>query len=331
MSIPPAIVFTAKKGWSWQWQQLMNGLAPKDKNGNYQRPPTEHQTANPLSRSDLQERKHEELPRLLIGRSCPWAHRTWLVHQIRGLQESLIIQMVKANDNAGRWELEASWLGCKSLISLYRICGSPPNHRATVPVLIDPGKETKNNYKPKILGNESTQLIEVLNQWPTNTDAPDLAPNELQEEIKAWEKLIQQNINNGVYKCGFARNQAAYDRAIEALFKTLEKIEQSLGMKGPWICGKRLTLADIRLFPTLVRWEVVYMPLFKCISKPLWFFPKIWEWRQNFMNLPEVYETCDSKAWQQDYFGALFPINPSGIIPNGPNLGEIIYAPSPHK
>ena len=153
----------------------------------------------------------------------------------------------------------------------------------------------------------------------------------LAEEIKTREILVQQNINDGVYRCGFARNQTAYDKAAGALFTTLEKIESSLSAKGPWICGEQLTLADIRLFPTLIRWEVVYMPLFKCLSDPLWTFPNIWSWRQRLMQIPEVAMTCDPSAWQEDYFGALFPLNPSGIVPKGPNLNSLINSSIPQQ
>ena len=101
----------------------------------------------------------------------------------------------------GRWKLEPSWLGCNSLLELYKKCGAPPSHRATVPVLISPGPRDK--HKPKILGNESSQLIEVLNKM-TSKSQIDLFPKELDHEISFWGKLLQNNVNDGVYRCGFA-------------------------------------------------------------------------------------------------------------------------------
>ena len=107
------------------------------------------------------------------------------------------------------------------------------------------------------------------------------------------------------------------------------KINKSLTSKGPWLCGEKLTLADVRLFPTLIRWEMVYMPLFRCSKKPLLLFPKISEWRRRFFQIPEVINTCNSTSWRKDYFGALFPLRPSNIIPAGPELHTIVNAKSP--
>ena len=97
----------------------------------------------------------------------------------------------------------------------------------------------------------------------------------------------------------------------------------SLSQKGPWLCGEEMTIADIRLFPTLIRWEMIYLPLFGCSQEPLWAFPNLWEWRQKLFSIPSVAKTCDSKAWREDYFGALFPLRPSNIVPSGPNLTKI--------
>ena len=329
MSIPPIAVVTARRSWNWQWNQLMNGLAPTDPKGNYQRPPSEHQKATILEENDIINRSKQNLPYLIIGRSCPWAHRTWLVFQLRDLHKNLNLIVAKVDKKAGRWAMEPSLLGCDSLLGLYKKCGQPPSHRATVPTIVDPG--ANNQSKPKLLGNESTQLIEVLNNWPTSKNAPDLAPKLLHKDIEKWQDLLQTSVNDGVYRCGFARTQSAYDKACDELFNALTKIEQSLEQKGPWLCGDQLTLADVRLFPTLIRWEVVYEPFFGCSKEPLWSFRKLWEWRQRFLALPQVLETCDSVAWRNDYFGALFPLRPSGIVPAGPNLVKMVNAKTPNQ
>ena len=124
---------------------------------------------------------------------------------------------------------------------------------------------------------ESAQLVETMNSWPTYNDSSDFYPKELHDEIDKWQLFLQEPVNNGVYKCGFARNQRAYEKASENLFNSLNKIEKSLSIKGPWLCGEKLTLADIRLFPTIIRWEMVYQPLFGCSQEPLWSFPNLWE------------------------------------------------------
>ena len=198
----------------------------------------------------------------------------------------------------------------------------PPHTEATVPVLVDPQEQ-------RILGNESAQLVELLNRWPAAADAPDLAPEDLNPAMSKWQALLQPDVNDGVYRCGFARTQAAYDRAEAALFTALEQVEQSLGSRGPWLCGDRLTLADLRLFPTLIRWEIVYDPLFGCSRLPLWQLPNIWRWRQQLLALPGVLDTCNAKAWRNDYFGALFPLNPGGIVPAGPELSKLVNSGVP--
>ena len=136
-------------------------------------------------------------------------------------------------------------------------------------------------------------------------------------------------VNDGVYRCGFARTQSAYEMSSNNLFDTLKKVNESLSKKGPWLCGKELTLADIRLFPTLIRWEMVYEPLFGCSKEPLWSFPFIWEWRQRLFAMKSISETCDSISWRKDYFGALFPLRPSNIVPCGPDLIKMVNAEPP--
>ncbi len=321
MAIPPALVKTARCGWSWQWQQLMGGLGPADSDGNYRRPAGDHPSAA-LPTQPVEGRLAEHRCILILGRSCPWAHRTWLVHTVRQLGGSLNLLMAKADHQGGRWQLDPPWRNCNTLLELYRHCGASPSYRATVPVLVDP-------LERRILGNESAQLVELLNRWPAAADAPDLEPEDLRSAISDWQKLLQTDVNDGVYRCGFARTQAAYDRAEAALYNALEQVEHSLGSHGPWLCGDRLTLADLRLFPTLIRWETVYAPLFGCSRQPLWQLPNIWRWRQQLLALPGVLATCDAKAWRHDYFGALFPLNPGGIVPAGPELSTLVNSGVP--
>jgi len=299
----------------------MGGLGPADSAGRYRRPASDHLKAE-LPDPAVPDRPSEERPHLILGRSCPWAHRTWLVHQLRQLDTSLNLLMATADHKAGRWSLDPAWLDCSSLLELYRHCDAPPSHRATVPVLVDP-------IERRILGNESAQLVELLNRWPASPSAANLAPQQHQNAIQRWQDLLQPSVNDGVYRCGFARNQDAYGQAETELFEALDQVERSLRDQGPWLCGADLTLADVRLFPTLIRWELIYAPLFGCSRKPLWQFPYLWAWRQRFHALPGVAATCDAEAWRQDYFGALFPLNPGGIVPAGPDLSTLVDARIP--
>lgn len=322
MAIPPVVVAAARTGWRWQWQRLMGGLGPADAAGNYKRPPSDPLTGIAPDPTELAQRTAEMRPHLVIGRSCPWAHRTWLVHQLRNLDPTVTLLIATADHQSGRWALNPPWQNCDNLLDLYRLCNAPPSYRATVPVLVDPQQRG-------IIGNDSAPLVELLNRWPAPPAAWDLAPAALSAEIETWLTLLQPLVNDGVYRCGFARNQTAYDRAEAALFEALATVEQRLQNRGPWLCGEQLTLADVRLFPTLIRWELVYAPLFGCSRYPLWHYPHLWDWRRRFYGLPGVAATCDGVAWRHDYFGALFPLNAGGIVPAGPELSTLVTSSAP--
>jgi putative glutathione S-transferase len=261
---------------------------------------------------------------LIVGRSCPWAHRAWLVWALRQLQQSIRLLIVEPDPQAGRWRFRTPFLGCNTLQELYRRSGADANQRATVPVLVEAASG-------RVVLGESARLIELLNQWPMAAPAHDLVPKALIPEITRWRELLQGAVNDGVYRCGFARNQAAYDRAESELFAALDQAETALASPGagPWLCGEQLTLADVQLFPTLIRLELVYAPLFGVSRRPLWQLPALWQWRQRFHGLPGVADTCCDQAWREDYFGALFPLHPSGIVPAGPALATLVQAPPP--
>ena len=318
MAIPPAVVSAARQGWHWQWLQLMGGLGPADAEGNYTRPASPFDVKPPLPATAEQEGGHV----LIVGRSCPWAHRAWLVWQLRQLQSRIRLLVVEPDPAAGRWRFSEPFLGCSTLQELYRRAGAPPQQRATVPVLVEPASG-------RVVVGESARLMELLNDWPGGDGAPDLEPEALRPAIQSWREQLQHAVNDGVYRCGFARNQAAYNRAEAALFTALEATEAALAAPGggPWLCGEALTLADVQLFPTLIRLELVYGPLFGVSRQPLWQLPALWRWRQRFFALPGVAASCCDQAWREDYFGALFPLHPSGIVPAGPPLATLMQAP----
>ena len=315
MAIPPAVVAAARTGWHWQWLQLMGGLGQADREGNYRRPPGAFVAKPKLPRSAGTPSSHV----LIVGRSCPWAHRAWLVWQLRQLQQSIDLLVVEPDPKAGRWRFNTPFRGCKTLQELYRAAGADPNQRATVPVLVD-------SRTGEVVVGESARLMELLNEWPAPPGVLDLAPANQAQAIGAWRERFQHNVNDGVYRCGFARNQSAYDRAEAALFETLAEAESVLSSPdaSPWLCSAAPSLADVQLFPTLIRLELVYAPLFGVSRQPLWQFPGLWRWRQRFFALAGVAETCCEQAWREDYFGALFPLNPSGIVPAGPALSTLV-------
>ena len=317
MKPPAALVRTARDLWRFQWWILMNGLGPADQQGRYRRPPGAFTALPPVPEPDDLAAGHV----LIVGRSCPWAHRAWLTWTLRRLQPSIALLVVDPDPAAGRWRFREPFEGCHTLMELYRRSGADPSARATVPALWSRGKG-------RILINESARLIELLNRWPAAAEAPDLAPSGRQEAIDHWRERLQGDVNDGVYRCGFARTQAAYDEAVEALFRTLEAVDRELSDQRRqgrhWLCGDSPTLADVVLFPTMIRFEAVYAPLFGCSQRPLWQFPALWQWRSRFHRLEGVAATCNSGAWRSDYFGALFPLHPSGIVPAGPDLATLV-------
>ncbi|MEI8250051.1 MAG: glutathione S-transferase C-terminal domain-containing protein [Synechococcus sp. ELA057] len=316
---PPALLVRSARGfWHCQWRQLMGGLGPADREGRYRRPVSPFTQIPSLPVDADQASAHV----LIVGRSCPWAHRAWLVHRLRRLEGSIDLVVVEPDPAAGRWRFPVPFEGCSTLAELYRGSGAAADQRATVPVLWS-------RRQGRIVLGESAQLIELLDQWPSASGMR-LAPADRLEEINAWRQRLQGDVNDGVYRCGFARTQAAYDEAEAALFAALEAVERELDRRQAqgesWLCGPEPTLADVILFPTLVRLELVYAPLFGVSRRPLWQLPALWRWRSRFHRLDGVAATCFPAAWRQDYFGALFPLHPSGIIPAAPDLESLLHA-----
>jgi len=172
------------------------------------------------------------------------------------------------------------------------------------------------------LSNESSQIIKLLNSIKIQSKIQILTIKDCNQKFL---DLINNSINDGVYKCGFARNQSAYENASRNLFAAINEVENFLQKnEGGWIFGEELSYADIYLFPTLIRWELIYSKLFKCTEQELSSFEKIIEWRLKFFKLSNVKRTCFDNEWKKDYYKALFPLNPNQIIPVLPSLSEIM-------
>ena len=293
----------------------MNGLAPADSSGRFRR-----RTSGFRGQCPAKE-QHQGQPRyvLIVGESCPWAHRTWLVRQLKDLARLVDLCMVQPCPEAGRWVFPQPFEGCSQLQQLYRRAGAGSTERATVPVLWD-------RMCGAIVNNESAELIQQLDQLPPGPEAqvPTLQPQSLEDVIHTWSDHLQWSVNDGVYRCGFARNQQAYQQASDALFASLDALEGLLSDGRPWICGEQLSLVDVQAFPTLARWEAAYQDLFLCSQRPLWSFPHLWNWRSRFYRLPSVAATCPSETWREHYFANLFPLHPSGIVPPALSLAKLV-------
>ena len=305
------LIKASKKFWFWYWNQLMNGFAPSDTQGNYKRP-TGIKTD---SKYDINYENGQIY--LLVGNSCPWCQRTLLVHGIKHLSEKVKVIFLKADVEHGEWVFNSKVKGCIRLTDLYKKANKKNVFRATLPLLISFVEDEVN-----FLSNESSQIIRILNSIKSESKYQSLNINDCNQKFL---NLIHNKINDGVYKCGFARNQSAYEKASKNLFASLDEIENSLQKnKGGWIFGEELTYADIYLFPTLIRWELIYSKLFKCTEKELSNFEEIIKWRLKFFRIPNVDKTCYDNEWRKDYYKALFPLNPNQLIPVLPSLQEIM-------
>ena len=305
------LIKVSKKFWFWFWTQLMNGFAPSDLHGNYKRP----KGITISSEYDINNDKGKLY--LLVGNSCPWCQRTLLVHKIKNISREVKVVFLKADVEHGEWIFNKTFKGCTRLSELYKKANTKLIFRATFPLLISFVKDEKN-----ILSNESSQIIGFLNSIKSTSNHNILKIKNCNQKLL---DLIQNNINDGVYKCGFARNQSSYEKASKNLFAALNEVENLiLKNKGDWILGEDLTYADIYLFPTLIRWEIIYSKLFKCTEKELSNFENIIKWRLKFFKLSNVDKTCYDNEWKKDYYKALFPLNPNQLIPVLPSLKEIM-------
>jgi len=295
----------------WFWKNLMNGFAPADSQGNYKRP----QGLFLEKTYDFEENTKNSY--LLVGNSCPWCHRTLLVYKLKNLSNKVKVIFLEADINSGQWIFNEKFNGCKTLSQFYKKAKKNNIFRATLPLFFN-----FKNDEINILSNESSQIIRLLNSIKEESSRNKLQINDCDQYLL---EMIHSDINDGVYKCGFARNQRSYEKASKNLFKTLSIIEKKFDESlGNWICGEELTYADIYLFPTVIRWELIYRLLFKCTEKEISDFKNIIKWRLRFFELSNVSETCFDYEWKKDYYKALFPLNPNQIIPVLPSLKEIM-------
>lgn len=308
------IIKTGKFVWTTMWQTMMASLAPRNQDKAYIRP--ESQFRNWINREDGNTyQPGDKRYHLYGGTGCPWAHRTLVVRALKGLEDTLPITIVQPSGDRGIWIFNQPELGCHTLPELYNLGQPGYQGRCTVPVLWD-------TQSQRIVNNESSEIIIMLNSefndFAAHPDL-DLYPQELQQQIDSWNEKTYHAINNGVYRCGFAQSQSAYEIAVNELFTQLDEIDQFL-KTNRYLCGEILTLADVRLFTTLFRFDVVYYSLFKCNLRRIQDYENLSRYLRELYQLPGVAQTCDIEQVKRDYYGNLFPLNPGGIIPIGPKL-----------
>lgn len=253
--------------------------------------------------------------RLYVSYACPWAHRTLVVRALKGLEAAIPIVVVDPHMGESGWTFSPPepLFGATKLYEIYQRANPTFTGRVTVPVLWDTREQT-------IVSNESAEIIRMLNgPFDAISTRPleDLYPDSLKDEIDSLNLRVYDTVNNGVYKAGFASSQEAYEQAANALFDTLDALEQHLATRS-FLVGDRLTEADVRLFTTLARFDHVYHGHFKCNRRKLIEYPHLAGLARRVYEMPNVAETTRFDHITRHYYTSHPHVNPTGIVPIGP-------------
>ena len=259
---------------------------------------------------------------LYVSLACPWAHRTLILRALKGLEDLIPVSVVHAHMLSEGWTFADDMdgatgdrlFGLPFLRDVYTKAKPDMSGRVTVPVLWD----TKTDA---IVSNESAEIVRMFNSafdGLTGNDA-DYYPEDLREEIDRINARVYDDVNNGVYKAGFATTQDAYDAPVHALFDALDWLEGILA-ESRYLTGDRLTEADWRLFTTIVRFDQVYHGHFKCNRRRIVDYPNLWGWARELYQVPGVAGTVNMEHIRQHYYYSHDTINPHRIVPVGPDL-----------
>jgi glutathionyl-hydroquinone reductase len=258
--------------------------------------------------------------RLVVSLACPWAHRSIIVRRLLGLEDAISLAVVDPirDEQGWRFTLDEGGrdpvLGIEYLSQAYLAADPGYRGRATVPAIVDveSGRVVTNDF-PRI-------TLDLSTEWRAyhRPDAPDLYPEALRAEIDDVAESIYRNVNNGVYRAGFARGQEAYDEAFDALFAELDRLSARLAERR-YLLGEAITEADVRLFTTLVRFDAVYHGHFKCNRQKLTELPVLWAYARDLYQTPGFGETVDFDHIKRHYYATHEAINPTRIVPRGPD------------
>lgn len=247
--------------------------------------------------------------------NCPWAHRVLLVRALKGLERVITVAYARPRRSDQGWiydedgDHQDGLFGIHGLHEAYARAPDPYTGRVTVPLLWD-----RDTNRP--VSNESADLVRGFGNLG---QGPDLYPADLAGEIDRWNDLIYPKLNNGVYRAGFARTQEAYEAGYHDVFDALSQIEARLG-DARYLCGARFTEADLRLFPTLARFDVAYHGAFKCNKRRIIDYPNLWAYAREIYQMPGVASTVRFEIYKQGYYSPSPQRNPLGIVPLGPDI-----------
>lgn len=259
---------------------------------------------------------------LYVSLACPWAHRTLIARKLKKLEEVISLSVVDYHMGEEGWvfserpgAIPDGVLGKERLYEVYLEAEPTYTGRVTVPVLWDKQEGT-------IVNNESAEIIRILNTGFSAfaDNSVDITPQDHLAEIEAINAVVYDAVNNGVYKCGFATTQAAYEKPFAELFETLERLEERLSGQRYLVPSKAPTEADWRLFTTLIRFDAVYHGHFKCNQRRIADYPSIDACMRELYQWPGIAETVNFEHIKGHYYTSHKTINPTGIVPLGPKL-----------
>jgi putative glutathione S-transferase len=258
---------------------------------------------------------------LYVALICPWASRTLIARKLKGLEDAVPVSIVEPALSAQGWRFgdfpgstRDDINGVEYVHELHTRADSNFTGRATVPVLWDKARGATVN-------NESADIVRMFNSGfgELARNSIDLYPRDLQSTIDALNEELYTKLNNGVYRCGFATTQAAYEEAFHGVFAMLDELETRLGKSGPFLFGLRLTESDIRLFVTLVRFDIAYHGLFKTNLRRIADYPQLTTFIETMLAVPGVRESVNIDHIKRGCY-SIKALNPGGMVPVGPSL-----------
>lgn len=299
--------------WTTDWNE-------RDQSGKFNRSPTKFRdriTADGSSGFPAASGRYH----LYVSLACPWAHRTLMMRSLKGLEAVIGVSIVDAVLSEKGWyfsenpgAIPDSVNQAEYLQEIYVKADAKYTGRVTVPVLWDKERST-------IVNNESREIIRMFDtefaEFATRTN--DLYPQDLQQQIDDTIDKIYMPVNNGVYRAGFATTQEAYEEAVTELFQNLDYWETVLA-KQRYLCGDRLTEADICMFSTLLRFDSVYHGHFKCNLRRILDYPNLWNYLKELYQHPQIQPTCNLDHIKRHYYMSQTQINPTRIVPIGPQI-----------
>lgn len=319
-----ALVTGAKTGWRLAWETMVRELAPQDRSGSYTRPANAFNERIGAPGFPVESGRYH----LYVGNACPWCHRVLLALVFSGLDRHISVGRladIPEQATRGGWVFQPGpdpVTGARDLWEVYDKLSPGYRGRCTAPLLID-----KKSIRP--VSNESSDIVRMLGQLQLpGASGVELYPQQLRPQIDAMNDKVYRCINNGVYRAGFATSQAGYDAAVGEMHGLLQEVEQQLG-QSRFLLGDRFTEADLRLFPTIVRFDAAYAGLFRCGRRRVADYPNLQGWMRDVWQIKvpgssmQVPDTVDVDGCRRSYYSSLFPLNPSGIIPSGPTAADL--------